>query len=67
MYIIHKYTYLFSVESAHLKNNGGLIRPHPYVEINVDDYKRHKTEVLKNTYQPKWNEELTVYALEIII
>ncbi|VVC44025.1 E3 ubiquitin-protein ligase, SMURF1 type,WW domain,C2 domain,HECT domain [Cinara cedri] len=51
---------IVTIESAHLKSNGGLIRPHPYVELNIDDYKRHKTEVLKNTYQPKWNEEFTV-------
>lgn len=53
-----------SVESAHLKNNGGLIKPHPYVELSVDDFKRHKTEVIKNTYQPKWNEEFTVYVYQ---
>ncbi|XP_025424059.1 E3 ubiquitin-protein ligase Su(dx) isoform X1 [Sipha flava] len=51
---------LVTIESGHLKNNGGLIKPHPYVELNVDDFKRHKTEVIKNTYQPKWNEEFTV-------
>jgi len=50
------------VESADLKNNGGLIKPHPYVELIVDDFKRNKTEVIKNTYQPKWNEEFTVYV-----
>lgn len=49
------------VENAHLKNNGGLIKPHPYVELCVDDIKRHKTEVIKNSYQPKWNEEFTMY------
>jgi len=54
--------FIISVESANLKNNGGLIKPHPYVELNVDDFKRHKTEVFKNTYLPKWNEEFTVYV-----
>jgi len=53
---------LVLVENADLKNNGGLIKPHPYVELIVDDFKRNKTEVIKNTYQPKWNEEFTVYV-----
>jgi len=39
-----------------------LIKPHPYVELIVDDCKKNKTEVIKNTYQPKWNEEFTVYV-----
>ncbi|XP_060844747.1 E3 ubiquitin-protein ligase Su(dx)-like [Rhopalosiphum padi] len=51
---------IVTIESADLKNNGGLIKPHPYVELIVDDFKRNKTEVIKNTYQPKWNEEFTV-------
>lgn len=38
------------------------MKPHPYVELNVDDFKRHKTEVIKNAYQPKWNEEFTLYV-----
>lgn len=55
------------VENAHLKNNGGLIKPHPYVELCVDDIKRHKTEVIKNSYQPKWNEEFTMYVTYFIL
>lgn len=60
--VINIWLYIVTVESAQLKNNGGLIKPHPYVELSVDDFKRHKTEVIKNTYQPKWNEEFTVYV-----
>lgn len=59
--------YIISVESAHLKNQGGIIKPHPYVELSVDDCKIHKTEVIKNTYQPKWNEQFTVYVYSDII
>lgn len=51
-----------SVESANLKNSGGLIKPHPYVEFHVDDFKRHRSVVARNTYQPKWNNEFTVYV-----
>ncbi|KAL5237168.1 hypothetical protein ACI65C_004578 [Semiaphis heraclei] len=51
---------IVTIESANIKNSGGLIKPHPYVELIVDDCKRNKTEVIKNTYQPKWNEEFTV-------
>lgn len=60
--LIHSNFIAVLVESASLKNNGGLIKPHPYVELIVDDCKRNKTEVIKNTYQPKWNEEFTVYV-----
>lgn len=59
------YLYLIltvSVESANLKSSGGIMKPHPYVELNVDDYKRHKSEIVRNTYQPKWNNEFTVYV-----
>lgn len=51
-----------SVESANLKSSGGIMKPHPYVELNVDDFKRHKSEIVRNTYQPKWNNEFTVYV-----
>lgn len=51
-----------SVESANLKNSGGIIKPHPYVELHVDDFKKHRSGVAKNTYQPKWNNEFTMYV-----
>lgn len=32
------------------------MKPSPYVEITVDDQNPRKTEIVKNTTQPKWNE-----------
>nr|XP_018912651.1 PREDICTED: E3 ubiquitin-protein ligase Su(dx)-like [Bemisia tabaci] len=50
-----------TVECAHLRCSGGFLKPNPYVEINVDDNKNvRRSEVVKCTYQPKWNEEFTV-------
>ncbi|KAI5704573.1 hypothetical protein M8J76_006715 [Diaphorina citri] len=52
-----------TIECAHLRRGGqggGLLKPNPYIELYVD-YKNPKTtRVVKNTYQPKWNEEFTV-------
>lgn len=36
------------------------MKPNPYVELSIDDKSPRKTEIVKNTYQPKWNEEFTV-------
>lgn len=30
------------------------------MELSIDDKSPRKTEIVKNTYQPKWNEEFTV-------
>lgn len=53
-----------SVECAHLKNaaTAFLLKPNPYVELYVDNAHVRKTEVVKCTYQPKWNEEFTMYV-----
>lgn len=50
----------FVVECAHLRGNSSFLKPNPYVELSIDDKNPRKTEIVKNTYQPKWNEEFTV-------
>jgi len=49
-----------TIECAHLRNSGSFLKPNPYVELSIDDKAPRKTEVVKCTYQPKWNEEFTV-------
>ncbi|XP_066994660.1 E3 ubiquitin-protein ligase Su(dx) isoform X1 [Anabrus simplex] len=49
-----------TIECAHLRSGGSFLKPNPYVELSVDDKAPRKTEVVKCTYQPKWNEEFTV-------
>lgn len=57
----HFHVINISVECAHLKNtNYFLLKPNPYVEIFLDDNSVKKTEVVKGTYQPKWNEKFTM-------
>lgn len=36
------------------------MKPSPYVELIVDENKPRRTEPVKNTTQPKWNETFTV-------
>ncbi|PNF39754.1 E3 ubiquitin-protein ligase Su(dx) [Cryptotermes secundus] len=48
------------VECAHLRGGSSFLKPNPYVELSIDDKTPRKTEVVKCTYQPKWNEEFTV-------
>lgn len=47
------------MECAHLRNLN-LLKPTPYVEITVDDKNPLKTETVKTTTQPKWNETFTL-------
>lgn len=47
------------MECAHLRSTN-LIKPTPYVEITVDDKTPLKTETVKTTTQPKWNETFTL-------
>ncbi|CAG9823383.1 unnamed protein product [Phaedon cochleariae] len=50
-----------TVECAHLRSGSVLtLKPTPYVEITVDDKTPLKTENVKTTTQPKWNETFTV-------
>ncbi|XP_023028955.1 suppressor of deltex [Leptinotarsa decemlineata] len=49
-----------TVECAHLKPTNFLLKPTPYVEISVDDKTPVKTETVKTTLQPKWDETFKV-------
>ncbi|KAH8377535.1 hypothetical protein KR093_005815 [Drosophila rubida] len=49
----------FIVEEASLRNNG-FLKPNPYVELLIDSKSKRKTDLVKNSYLPKWNEEFTV-------
>ncbi|XP_037927507.1 E3 ubiquitin-protein ligase Su(dx) [Teleopsis dalmanni] len=48
-----------TIEEASMRNNG-FLKPNPYVELLIDNKSKRKTEVVKNSYLPKWNEEFTV-------
>lgn len=52
-------TVLIPVECAHLRHYN-FIKPSPYVELSVDGENCRKTETVKNTIQPKWNETFTL-------
>lgn len=49
----------FLVEHASLRNNG-FLKPNPYVELSIDNKSIRKTETVKNSTVPKWNEEFTI-------
>ncbi|CAB3376534.1 Hypothetical predicted protein [Cloeon dipterum] len=53
------YQLSLTVDRAQLKRVS-FLKPNPYVEVTIDDKNSRKTEVLKSTHQPKWNEEFTV-------
>ncbi|EDW39569.1 GL15308 [Drosophila persimilis] len=48
-----------TIEEASLRNNG-FLKPNPYVELLIDSKSKRKTDQVKNSYLPKWNEEFTV-------
>ncbi|KAM7351146.1 WW domain containing E3 ubiquitin protein ligase suppressor of deltex isoform 1-T2 [Cochliomyia hominivorax] len=48
-----------TIEEASLRNSG-FLKPNPYVELLIDNKSKRKTDFVKNTYLPKWNEEFTV-------
>lgn len=48
-----------SVECAHLRNNT-FLKPSPYVELTVDERTPRRTEIIKNSSHPKWNETFTL-------
>lgn len=50
---------LLSVEQASLRNNG-IFKPNPYVELSIDNNAPRKTDIIKHTYLPTWNENFTV-------
>ena len=53
---------LCSVQSAKLTQTGGLFstKPDPYLELIVDGQPPRKTEVVRKTTTPKWDEHFTV-------
>ncbi|XP_036346265.1 uncharacterized protein LOC118755537 [Rhagoletis pomonella] len=51
-----------TIEEASLRNNG-FLKPNPYVELVIDNKSKRKTDVVKNTYLPKWNEKFTVLVM----
>lgn len=55
----------FPVEHASLCNNG-FLKPNPYVELSVDNRSNRKTDVIKHTHLPKWNEDFTVLVSNFV-
>lgn len=52
-----------SVQSANLKDTNSSFfsgKGDPYVEMVVDSQPPRKTEVVKKTWNPKWDEHFTV-------
>lgn len=49
-----------TVDCARLNGTSGLLKPNPYVEVIVDGKPPRKTDTQKSTYQPKWEDELTL-------
>ncbi|CRL01599.1 CLUMA_CG014414, isoform A [Clunio marinus] len=48
-----------TIEHASLKSHS-FLKPNPYVELSIDANPARKTEIQKNTYLPKWNDQFTV-------
>ncbi|KAK2578358.1 hypothetical protein KPH14_002630 [Odynerus spinipes] len=53
------YQLSITIEGAVIRSSS-FLKPNPYIEFSVDDKSPRKTEVLKSTCQPKWNEKFTV-------
>ncbi|KAK6616958.1 hypothetical protein RUM43_014928 [Polyplax serrata] len=52
-----------TIECAHLRGGSSFsLKPNPYVELSVDNQHPKRTEVVRCTYQPKWNEEFTIFV-----
>ncbi len=53
-----------TLESGRLATSGGaraaLLKPNPYVEVVVDGKPPRRTDTVKATYAPKWNESMTL-------
>lgn len=45
--------------------NNGIFKPNPYVELSIDNKSIRKTEIVKHTYLPKWNEDFTVLVTPV--
>uniref|UniRef100_A0A182NF92 HECT-type E3 ubiquitin transferase n=1 Tax=Anopheles dirus TaxID=7168 RepID=A0A182NF92_9DIPT len=46
------------IEHATFRSNG-FLKPNPYVEFSIDGKTSRKTDFIKNTNTPKWNERFT--------
>ncbi|XP_049280993.1 E3 ubiquitin-protein ligase Su(dx)-like isoform X2 [Anopheles funestus] len=46
------------IEHASFRSNG-FLKPNPYVEFSIDGKTSRKTDIIKNTNTPKWNERFT--------
>ena len=53
-----------AVSSAKLNSHGGVFssKADPYLELSVDGQPPRKTEIIKKTWTPTWNEHFTVYV-----
>lgn len=40
--------------------NNGIFKPNPYVELSIDNKSTRKTDFVKHTYLPKWDDDFTV-------
>ena len=49
-----------TIDCGRINASTGLLKPNPYVEVTVDGKPPKKTETVKSTYQPRWNESITV-------
>lgn len=49
-----------TIECGRINSSTGLLKPNPYVEVTVDGKPPKKSEICKSTYQPRWNEPITL-------
>ncbi|CAG0889611.1 unnamed protein product [Darwinula stevensoni] len=49
-----------TVDSASLNQSGSLFKPSPYVQVLVDGKHSKKTDVVRGTYNPKFNDPFTL-------
>jgi len=49
-----------TIECGRINTSLSLLKPNPYVEVAVDGKPPKKTEICKSTYQPRWNEPITL-------
>ncbi|XP_063700495.1 E3 ubiquitin-protein ligase Su(dx) [Culicoides brevitarsis] len=55
-----------TIEHGSLRNNG-FLKPNPYVELSIDNKSIRKTEFVKNSTVPKWNEEFTILVTHMSV
>ena len=49
-----------TIDVGRINSNVCLLKPNPYVEVTVDGKPPKKTEIVKGTFQPRWNEPITL-------